>query len=115
MSVLPYPRPKVATKPRGVSYFLFIKDLIKGDDPRVKSPKVDYLCSRIENLKSHLKTKEGLRFDEDAKAWGVYAYYKPYILIDDEENMRLAHALLEKFGTIEVLNFLGLNSLEDES
>lgn len=103
------------SKPRGVSHFLFLKDLIAGVDPRTKSPKTDYLCSRIENLKSHLKTKHGLRFDEDATAWAVYAPYKPYILIDDEENMRLARSLLDMYGTDEVKKFLGLESSEDES
>ena len=103
------------SKPRGVSHFLFLKDLIAGVDPRTKAPKIDYFCSRIENIKSHLKIKYGLRFNEDATSWGVYTPYKPYILIDDKENMRLAHSLLDMYGTDEVKKFLGLESPKDES
>ena len=101
-------------KPPFISHYLVLKDLIKGIDPRVKSPKIDYLCSRIENIKNHFKTKDGLRFDENAKAYGKYAPYKPYILIDDKENIELAHILLKRYKTDNVIQFLGLTHLEDE-
>jgi hypothetical protein len=91
-----------------------MRDVIENIDPRTKSANLHYLTSRIENIKWHLKGL-GLRFDENARAWGVYAYYKPYILIDDEENIQLAHSLLEMYGTKKVIKFLGLKSLEDES
>ena len=92
-------------KPPYTSHYLVLKDLIIGIDVRKYSDSLVYLCSRIENIKNDL-VKEGLRFDEEAIAKSTYSYYKPYVLINDEPNMKLAKALLIKYGTPKVLRFL---------
>ena len=102
-------------KPNFTAHYLVLVDLINGVDVRAKVDFIHYLTSRIENIKNSLKNT-GLRFKEDAKTYTEYSWYKPYILIDDEENMKLAHTLLnEKYGTANVVKFLGLNSSKDES
>jgi len=93
-------------KPPFTSHYLVLQDLINGVDVRAKVDFIYYLTSRIENIKNSLKNA-GLQFKEDARTYTEYSWYKPYILIDDEENMKLAHTLLnEKYGTGKVKNFL---------
>jgi len=94
-------------KPNFTAHYLVLVDLINGIDVRAKVDFIHYLTSRIENIKCDLKNIYGLRFDETAKTYTKYSWYKPYILIDDEENMRLAHTLLnEKYGAEKVKEFL---------
>ena len=93
------------SKPPYASHYLVLKDLIQGVDVRQHSDSIVYLCSRIENIKNDL-IKQGLRFDEEAVAYSKYSYYKPYVLINDEANMKLANTLLERYGTEKVLRFL---------
>ena len=92
-------------KPNFISRYLVLRDLIKGENVRQYNDNTVYLTSRIENIKNQLK-EAGLRFDEKAIAFGTYAPYKPYILIDDEDNMKLAEALLEKYSTPKIKAFL---------
>ena len=92
-------------KPSFISHYLVLRDLIKGENVRQYNDNIVYLTSRIENVKADLK-ETGLRFDERATAFGTYASYKPYILIDDTDNMKLAEALLEKYSTPKVKAFL---------
>ena len=102
-------------KPIGIAHYLVLIDLINKIDVRAKVGFIHYLTSRIENIKCDLKNY-GLRFEENARTYTQYSWYKPYILIQDEKNIQLAQELLsEKFGTMKVVKFLGLNSLEDES
>jgi len=94
-------------RPNFTAHYLVLQDLINGVDVRAKVDFIHYLTSRIENIKNSLKNDEGLRFKEDARIYTKYSWYKPYILIDDEENMQLAHTLLnEKYGTKEVRKHL---------
>ncbi len=74
-------------------------------DVRQFSDRVVYLTARIENIKNDL-VKQGLRFDEEAKANSTYSHYKPYILIKDSENMELAKKLLKRYSTDKVIQFL---------
>ncbi len=92
-------------KPNFISRYLVLRDLIKGENVREKNPKIAYLTSRIENVKLEIK-EAGLRFNEKAKAFGTYAPYKPYILINDTDNMKLAEALLEEYNTPKIKAFL---------
>jgi len=102
-------------KPNFTAHYLVLADLINNIDVRAKVDFIHYLTSRIENIKCDLK-KYGLRFEENARTYTQYSWYKPYILMQDEKNMKLAQELLsEKFGTMKVVKFLGFNSLEDES
>lgn len=50
--------------------------------------------------------KRGLRFDDDAAAYSAYSHYKPYILLQDSENIELAKTILESFKTEKVMQFL---------
>ena len=92
-------------KPNFISHYLVLRDLINGIDVRQHSDSLVYLTSRIENIKNDL-VKRGLRFDDDAVAYSRYSYYKPYVLIQDQENMELAKAILESFETEKVMQFL---------
>jgi len=92
-------------KPNFISRYLVLRDLIDGVNVRQYNDSIVYLTSRIENIKLELKDA-GLRFDERATAFGMYAPYKPYILIDDEDNMKLAKALLERYTTPKIEAFL---------
>ena len=74
-------------------------------DVRQFSDRVVYLTARIENIKNDL-VKQGLQFDEEVKANSSYSYYKPYILIKDNENMELAKNLLKRYKTDKVIQFL---------
>lgn len=92
-------------KPPYISHYLVLKDLIAGIDPRQYNGRIRYFTSRIENIKCDLKDK-GLQFDEEATAFGTYAHYKPYVLIQNAENLKHAKALLEIYETPKVLEFL---------
>ncbi|WP_309499701.1 hypothetical protein [Sulfurovum sp.] len=101
MSMLPAKK----SKPAFVSHYLVLRDLIDGVDVRQYSDSVVYLTSRIENIKNYL-VKCGLRFDDDAVAYSRYSYYKPYVLMQDQENIELAKSILESFKTEKVMQFL---------
>ena len=92
-------------KPILVSHYLILRDLMNNVDVRQFSDRIVYLTARIENIKNDL-VKRGLRFDEEAKANSSYSYYKPYILIKDNENMELAERLLKQYKTEKVIQFL---------
>ena len=74
-------------------------------DVRSKNDSIFYFTSRIENIKLYLK-EIGLQFDENAKAYSTFSDYKPYVLIQNESNIKRAYELLEKFETKEILEFL---------
>ena len=92
-------------KPNFISRYLVLRDLIRGENVRQYNDNIVYLTSRIENVKLELK-EAGLRFDEKATTFGTYASYKPYILIDDTDNMKRAEALLEEYNTPKIKAFL---------
>ncbi|MGW8168860.1 MAG: hypothetical protein ACWGHH_02530 [Sulfurovaceae bacterium] len=96
---------KKATKPRFVSHYLVLADLLAGKDVRMYSDTVFYLAARIENIKLDL-VKQGLEFIEDIKKETSYSYYKPYILVPSDENIKKAKELMARYGTKEVLDFL---------
>ncbi len=92
-------------KPPFISHYLVLKDLIAGLDVREKSDIIFYLTSRIENIKLDL-VKDGIEFIEDISKETTYSHYKPYLLVDCENNMNKARKLLESYSTKEVLKFL---------
>jgi len=93
------------SKPPFISHYLVLDDLIKRVDVRKHSDNLVYLTSRIENVKNDL-VKRGLKFDDDAVAYSAYSHYKPYILLQDSENIELAKTLLESFKTAKVMQFI---------
>lgn len=101
MSMLP---PK-KSKPAFISHYLVLRDLISGVDVRQYSDSIVYLCSRIENIKNDL-VNHGLKFDDDAVAYSTYSHYKPYVLVQDSENIELAKTILESLKTDKVVQFL---------
>lgn len=84
-------------KPPFTAHYLVLKDLINRIDVRTKVDFIHYYTSRIENIKSELKNKYGLVFVENARIYTKYSWYKPYILVDNEENMKRAKELLKGF------------------
>ena len=95
-------------KPKFISHYLVLRDLLAGKDPRQYSDVHRYLTSRIENIKCDFVRKHGLKFDETAQAHTTYAHYKPYILLRDKENIKRAKKLLAALETDEIKRFLGL-------
>ena len=96
---------KKTKKPPFVSHYLVLRDLIDGIDPRSKNDNIFYFTSRVENIKLYFK-EMGLEFDENAKAYSTFSDYKPYILIQNESNIKKAYSLLEQLETKEILEFL---------
>jgi len=94
-------------KPPFVSHFLVLRDLIQDIDVRRYSDTVEYLTSRIENIKCDL-VKRGLEFEEENRET-KYSFYKPYRLIRTAKNMALAEELLEEYYTEKVEAFLEAN------
>jgi len=92
-------------KPKYISHYLVLKDLIDGIDVREKSDIIFYLTSRIENIKVDL-VKEGIEFIEDISKETTYSYYKPYLLVPSERNICYAKKVLERYETNEILAFL---------
>ena len=102
---------KKIKKPPFISHYLVLRDLIDGVDVRSKNDSIFYFTSRIENIKLYLK-EIGLQFDENAKAYSTFSDYKPYVLIQNELNIKRAYELLEKFESKEILEFIEI--LENE-
>ena len=96
---------KKIKKPPFVSHYLVLRDLIDGIDPRSKNDNIFYFTSRIENIKLYLK-EIGLQFDENAKAYSTFSDYKPYVLIQNELNIKRAYEILDRFESKEILEFL---------
>jgi len=92
-------------KPRFISHYLVLRDILRGKDVRRYSSEIEYLTSRIENIKLWL-SKQGLVFEEDARAMGRYSFYKPYRLVLSIENFSRAYALLEKLESDKIKAFL---------
>ena len=102
---------KKIKKPPFVSHYLVLRDLIDGIDPRSKNDNIFYFTSRIENIKLYLK-EMGLQFDENAKAYSTFSDYKPYVLIQNELNIKRAYEILDRFESKEILEFIEI--LENE-
>ncbi len=92
-------------KPKHISHYLVLKDLLDGVDVRQYSDTITYLTSRIENIKMDL-VKSGIVFIEDVSRESRYSHYKPYILQPTRDNLNKAKELLESFASDEVLSFL---------
>lgn len=92
-------------KPKFVSHYLVLKDLLDGVDVREKSDIIFYLTARIENIKCDL-VKNGISFIEDASKESRYSHYKLYILVNTDDNINRAKKLLESYASDEVLSFL---------
>ena len=99
---------KKTTKPPFISHYLILIDLLAGKDVRMYSDSIYYLTSRIENIKLDL-VKQGLEFIEDVKKETSYSYYKPYILVPSDDNIKKAKELMARYGTKEVLEFLEIS------
>ena len=102
---------KKIKKPPFLSHYLVLRDLIDGIDPRSKNDNIFYFTSRVENIKLYLK-EIGLQFDENAKAYSTFSDYKPYVLIQNELNIKRAYEILDRFESKEILEFIEI--LEDE-
>ena len=98
-------RNKKIKKPAYVSHYLILKDLLNGVDVRKYSDTVVYLTSRIENIKNDF-VNNGLQFIDDIRKESSYTYYKPYVLLPTEDNLKRAKELLERYKTDEVMEFL---------
>jgi len=92
-------------KPKHISHYLVLKDLLAGVDVRQYSDTITYLTSRIENIKMDL-VKSGLEFIEDVSKESRYSHYKPYILLPTTENLIKAQKLLKSYASDEVLSFV---------
>ena len=92
-------------KPRNISHYLVLKDLLNNIDVRQYSDMIVYLTARIENIKMDL-VKLGIEFIDDVSRESRYSYYKPYILQPTADNLSKAKKLLESYATDEVLSFL---------
>lgn len=92
-------------KPNFVSHYLVLSDLLNDVDVREKSDIIFYLTARIENIKLDL-VKQGIMFIEDASKESRYSHYKPYILVNTDDNINRAKKLLESYASDEVLSFL---------
>lgn len=92
-------------KPSYLSHYLVLNDLIEGIDVRQYPDTLHYNTSRIENIKNDL-VREGIKFDEDAKALSRFSHYKPYVIIRTRENLELAEQVLKRFATNKVMEFL---------
>ena len=92
-------------KPKFVSHYLVLKDLLNYVDVREKSDIIFYLTARIENIKMDL-VKQGIEFVEDATKESTYSHYKPYILVSTTDNLSRAKKLLESYASDDVLSFL---------
>ena len=102
---------KKIKKPPFISHYLVLRDLIDGVDVRSKNDNIFYFTSRIENIKLYLK-EIGLQFDENAKAYSTFSDYKPYVLIQNELNIKRAYEILDRFESKEILEFIEI--LENE-
>ena len=96
---------KKIKKPPFISHYLVLRDLIDGIDVRSKNVSIFYFTFILVNIKLYLK-EMGLQFDENAKAYSTFSDYKPYVLIQNESNIKRAYELLEKFESKEILEFL---------
>ena len=92
-------------KPKFISHYLVLDDLLSNVDVRSKSDIVYYLTSRIENIKMDL-VNSGVLFVEDIRKESRYSTYKPYILLPTAENIDKAKELLKVYYTDEVMQFL---------
>jgi len=92
-------------KPKGLSHYLVLRDLIKGIDVREKSDNIFYLTSRIENIKCDLN-RQGLDFIEDITKETTFSHYKPYILKPSKNNINKAENIMKIYATDKVLDFL---------
>ena len=92
-------------KPKHISHYLVLKDLLDGVDVRQYSDTITYLTSRIENIKMDL-VKSGIEFIEDVSRESRYSHYKPYILHPTTENLNKAKEILKNYASDEVLSFL---------
>ncbi|MFT5659719.1 MAG: hypothetical protein ACI9TV_000341 [Sulfurimonas sp.] len=92
-------------KPKHISHYLVLSDLLDNIDVRQYSDTIVYLTSRIENIKVDL-VKSGIDFIDDVSRESRYSYYKPYILQPTMDNLNKAKELLKSYATDDVLCFL---------
>ena len=102
---------KKIKKPPFISHYLVLRDLIDGVDVRSKNDNIFYFTSRIENIKLYLK-EIGLQFDENAKAYSTFSDYKPYVLMQNESNIKKAYEILDRFESKEILEFIEMLEYE---
>jgi len=89
-------------KPIHLSHYLIITSLINEEPVSTKDSQVFY-TARIENIITEFRDA-GILFQEDAKATSKYSWYKPYILVQSDENLLNAIALQNRYK-INVDNF----------
>ncbi len=82
-------------KPPHLSHYLIITSLINEEPVSTKDSQLFY-TSRIENIITEFRDA-GLLFKEDAKATSKYSWYKPYILVQSDENLLNAIALQNSY------------------
>ena len=92
-------------KPKHISHFLVLKDLLDGVDVRAKNDVIFYYTSRIENIKNDF-VKQGIEFIENISKESTYSTYKPYVLVNTSENLKKAEEVLKQLVTDDILAFL---------
>lgn len=82
-------------KPKHLSHYLIITALINDERVSTADSKIFY-TSRIENIITEFRDA-GILFQEDAKALSQYSWYKPYKLVQTEENLLRAIELQNRY------------------
>jgi hypothetical protein len=82
-------------KPKHLSHYLIITALINDERVSTADSKIFY-TSRIENIITEFRDA-GVLFQEDAKALSQYSWYKPYKLVQTEENLLRAIELQNRY------------------
>lgn len=82
-------------KPKHLSHYLIITALINDERVSTADSQIFY-TSRIENIITEFRDA-GILFQEDAKAVSQYSWYKPYILVQTDENILRAIELQNSY------------------
>ena len=82
-------------KPKHLSHYLIITALIN-DEPVSTADSQMFYTARIENIITEFRDA-GILFIEDAKATSKYSWYKPYKLVQTDDNLLRAIELQNKY------------------
>jgi hypothetical protein len=93
-------------KPKHISHYLIITSLINEEPVSTKDSQMFY-TARIENIITEFRDA-GILFQEDAKAISKYSWYKPYLLVQTDENLLNAIALQNQYK-------IGVDSFQNAS
>jgi hypothetical protein len=82
-------------KPKHLSHYLIITALIN-DEPVSTADSQMFYTARIENIITEFRDT-GILFQEDAKATSKFSWYKPYKLVQTDQNLLNAIALQNSY------------------